>query len=60
MTNTNPRAADTCTDPKCGAPLAEHIGGKSCVVGTAPKRDNLYDLTIFGRMWREDGRQISA
>jgi hypothetical protein len=46
-----------CPAPRCGAPLAEHIGGRPCVVGRPhPERTALHHLPIYGRMADGDAR----
>jgi hypothetical protein len=61
MTETKPQSTDNCSGPRgCRAPLSEHIGGKSCVVGAPSTAKSLHDLPIFGRFWAADGRERNA
>lgn len=50
----NPTTTETTCS--CGFPLTEHIGSKPCVSSPPSTATRLHELSIFGRMWREDGR----
>ena len=50
-----------CNDPKCGATLDEHIGGKFCnAPRPARKARGLYDLPIAEWAWKGDAKQFGG
>lgn len=57
--NKKPATQGICTDSTCGAPLSEHIGGRSCVVGRPASEKNIRtwrDLPSARGAWRQAGR----
>jgi hypothetical protein len=45
----------------CGAPVADHVGQKACTQPSpTPAPRGLYDLPIFGRMWKADAGDVDV